>query len=35
MRDLERSVRFYRNVLGMKVTRKGTMSHGGVWIELR
>ena len=35
VRDLERSVRFYRNVLGMKVTRKGTMSHGGVWIELR
>src|SRR2546428_12290905 len=35
VRDLERSVRFYRNELGMKVTRKGTMSHGGVWIELR
>jgi lactoylglutathione lyase len=35
VRDLERSLQFYRKVMGMKVTRKGKMSHGGVWVELR
>ena len=35
VRDLERSLQFYRKVMGMKVTRKGEMSHGGVWVELR
>jgi lactoylglutathione lyase len=35
VRDLARSLQFYRKVMGMKVTRRGTMSHGGVWVELR
>jgi lactoylglutathione lyase len=35
VRDLDRSIRFYRKVMGMRVTRRGTMSHGGVWVELR
>ena len=35
VRDLERSLQFYRKVMGMKVTRRGKMSHGGVWVELR
>ncbi len=34
VRDLERSIRFYRKVMGMRVTRKGTMGHGGRWVEL-
>jgi lactoylglutathione lyase len=35
VRDLERSIQFYRKVMGMKVTRRGRMHHGGVWIELK
>jgi lactoylglutathione lyase len=35
VRDLERSVQFYRKVMGMKVTRRGRMHHGGVWVELK
>jgi len=35
VRDLERSIQFYRTVMGMRVTRKGMMSHGGVWVELQ
>ena len=35
VRDLERSLQFYRKVMGMRVTRRGKMSHGGVWVELR
>jgi len=35
VRDLERSLQFYRKVIGMTVTRRGKMSHGGVWVELR
>ncbi|HYT17510.1 MAG TPA: VOC family protein [Thermoplasmata archaeon] len=35
VRDLERSLQFYRKVMGMRVTRRGKISHGGVWVELR
>src|SRR5436309_5923619 len=35
VRDLERSIQFYRKVMGMKVTRRGRMHHGRVWVELR
>ncbi|HWM50671.1 MAG TPA: VOC family protein [Thermoplasmata archaeon] len=35
VRDLNRSVEFYRKVMGMKVSRKGRMSHGGLWIEMQ
>ena len=35
VRDLDRSIRFYRQVLGMRVTRRGAMSHGGLWVELK
>src|SRR5437867_624175 len=35
VRDLERSIQFYRKVMGMKVTRRGRMSHGGIWVELK
>lgn len=33
VRDLRRSLRFYR-ALGLKVIRRGTMSHGGKWVHL-
>src|SRR5438309_10433516 len=33
VRDLERSIEFNRKVMGMKVTRRGRMHHGGVWAE--
>jgi len=35
VRDLDRSIRFYRTVMGMRVSRKGEMSHGGRWVELK
>ena len=35
VRDLDRSVEFYRKVMGMKVSRKGRMHHGGLWIEMQ
>ncbi len=35
VRDLERSIEFYGKVMGMKVTRRGRMHHGGVWVELK
>src|SRR3989337_984440 len=35
VRDLDRSIRFYRHVLGMRLSRRGTMSHGGRWVELK
>lgn len=35
VRNLETSIRFYRKVMGMRVSRRGTMSHGGVWVELK
>ncbi len=34
VRDLERSIKFYRRVMGMRVSRRGRMGHGGVWVEL-
>lgn len=33
VRDLRRSLRFYRR-LGFKVYRRGTMEHGGKWVQL-
>src|SRR2546422_11585465 len=35
VRDLETSIRFYRKVMGMRVSRRGTMRHGGIWVELQ
>src|SRR3989442_4108902 len=35
VRNLERSIQFYRKVMGMKVTRRGRMRHGGTWVELK
>jgi lactoylglutathione lyase len=35
VRDLERSIQFYRKVMGMRVSRRGKMRHGGVWVELK
>ncbi|HEX9567205.1 MAG TPA: VOC family protein [Thermoplasmata archaeon] len=35
VRNLDRSIQFYRKVMGMKVTRRGRMNHGGVWVELK
>src|SRR5256885_16996741 len=35
VRDLETSIRFYRTVMGMRVSRRGTMRDGGIWVELQ
>src|SRR5439155_23388403 len=35
VRDLERSIQFYRKEMGMKVTLRGRRSHGGIWVELK
>lgn len=35
VRDLDRSLDFYTNVLGMKVIGGGTMPHGGRFVHLR
>jgi lactoylglutathione lyase len=35
VRDLERSLAFYRDVLGMRVIGGGTMPHGGKYVHLR
>ena len=35
VRDLKKSLNFYRKALGMRVTRKGTMPHGGKFVGLR
>lgn len=35
VRDLDRSLDFYTNVLGMKVIEGGTMPHGGRFVHLR
>src|SRR2546422_6572836 len=35
VRNLERSIQFYRKVMGMRVTRRGRMRHGGEWVELK
>jgi lactoylglutathione lyase len=32
--DLERSLRFYTELLGLKQVRGGTMYHGGKWVLL-
>ncbi|MGD0257622.1 MAG: VOC family protein, partial [Thermoplasmata archaeon] len=33
VRDLARSLRFYRR-LGFRVAHRGTMGHGGRWVQL-
>jgi lactoylglutathione lyase len=33
--DLDRSLRFYTEGLGLVEERRGTMSHRGTWVELR
>ena len=35
VRDLKRSLDFYTGVFGMKVVGKGTMPHGGKFVQLR
>ncbi len=35
VRDLERSSRFYAEVLAMKEVRRGKMPHGGTYVGLR
>ena len=35
VRNLQRSLRFYTQVIGMKVSLKGKMDHGGTWVELK
>jgi lactoylglutathione lyase len=32
--DLDRSLRFYRDGLGLVERKRGTMSHGGTWVSL-
>lgn len=35
VRNLKRSLDFYTKALRMKVTRRGTMDHGGIYVALR
>ncbi len=35
VRDLKKSTDFYRRIMGMRVTRRGTMPHGGKYVALR
>src|SRR6266850_7470898 len=35
VRDLKRSLEFYTKVMGMRVVNKGTMPHGGKFVQLR
>lgn len=35
VKDLKRSQNFYTNIFGMKVSRQGTMPHGGKFIALK
>lgn len=35
VKDLDESLRFYTKVLGMKVTGKGRMPHGGRFVHLK
>jgi lactoylglutathione lyase len=35
VRNLKKSLNFYRNIMGMKITRRGTMPHGGKYVALR
>ena len=34
VRDLRRSLKFYRS-LRLKVTNRGTMAHGGKWVQMK
>lgn len=34
VKNLEKSVQFYTEVLGLKMLRQGTMYHGGKWVLL-
>jgi lactoylglutathione lyase len=33
--DLDRSLRFYTEILGMSVAHRGTMQHGGEFVQLK
>lgn len=33
VRELDRSLRFYRS-LGLKISHRGTMGHGGKWVQM-
>ena len=35
VRNLQRSLRFYTRVMGMKRNLEGSMDHGGIWVELK
>ena len=35
VRDLDRSLKFYTEVIGMKEVRRGKMPHGGIYVGLR
>ena len=35
VRDLDRSLNFYKKLLGMKISRRGKMPHGGLYVALR
>ena len=35
VRDLQKSIRFYKGTMGMRITRRGTMPHGGKYVALR
>ena len=35
VRDLRKSLDFYRNIMGMRVTRRRTMPHDGKFVGLR
>jgi lactoylglutathione lyase len=35
VRDLRRSLKFYTKVIGMKVVHRGTMPHGGKFVQLK
>jgi len=35
VRDMKKSIRFYKDIIGMRITRRGTMPHGGKYLALR
>jgi len=35
VRDLERSLRFYKKIMGMRETLRGKMKAGGIFVQLR
>jgi len=35
VRNLKKSLDFYTKALGMKVVRRGTMPHGGKWVQMQ